>query len=95
MAELIPAWPFVIVPEEYVILKNKEKSSGHHTMYSWEVSIKCAARLMLSVTFSMNPDRGKRTRNDLLNHLRQVRDGELRQRCAMEWENHKPGASLV
>lgn len=32
MAKLIPAWPFVVMSEENVVLKNKEKGFGKHVI---------------------------------------------------------------
>lgn len=36
MAELIPTRPSVIVSEENVILKNKDKGFGKHTVFEWK-----------------------------------------------------------
>lgn len=37
MAELIPAWPFVIMSEENVILKNKERGFCKHAVLNSEL----------------------------------------------------------
>lgn len=32
MAELVPTWPFVVMSEENVVLKNEEKGSSEHVI---------------------------------------------------------------